>query len=321
MNTEQTAEQAFLQGTEPVHAQEHHITLSDTKDGMATDLVSGNMKHAMREAKATSRDLWFVPVSELTILDDFNVRTKNEQYTEDVRLIADSIKENGFYPHKPFAVIIMKRDGKDIIAVYDGHTRYDALQLAISEDYRVETVPCVAAPSGTTREDITVGLVTNNSGRTLEPMAIATVCKRLVSYGVDKATIAKRLGYTPPYVGGLLNLIGAPKKIRDMVNSGAVSASLAVATLRDQGERAVEVLEKGMVTAKQKGKDKVTARSLPTKPEKSAASTSTTPTPRKLTPLESGLTWINDNGQMEHSYAMLSAITGMTIPELKKTQL
>lgn len=274
------------------------------------DIVAGNIKAAMKGVDAKSRDLWMVPVSALTVMDEFNVRSKNESYFAAVREIADSIKTNGFYSHKPFAVIVKKDDnGDDVLAVFDGHTRFDALQLAISEGAAVERVPAVAAPAGTTLEDITVGLVTNNSGRPLEPMSLAVVCKRLIGYGLDNTEISKRLGFTPAYVGGLLSLIGAPKKIRDMVADGKVAATLAIATIRDEGLKAVDVLEKGLEVAKVSGKKKVTKKNL--------VSTKVAP-PRQPTPLEKGLEWINDNGQMEHSYSLLAAITGFTVDELKK---
>jgi ParB family transcriptional regulator, chromosome partitioning protein len=287
--------------------------MSNTLAGsnFSQDLVAGNMKSAMKDADAKSRDLWMVPVDKLVIMNEFNVRPKNDEYYAAVRAIADSIKENGFYSHKPFAVLVIKRDGQDVIAVYDGHTRYDGLQLAISEGVQVERVPAVAAPSGTTLEDITVGLVTNNSGRQLEPMGVAVVCKRLIGYGLNNSDIAKRLGFTSAYVGGLLSLVGAPKRIRDMVSDGKVSASLAVNTLRDEGEKAVTVLEAGLNAAKEVGKTKVTKKNLVTakKPVNTASI------------VKNGLVWINKNGQMDSSYELLSAITGKTVQELKKIKV
>ena len=277
----------------------------------SADLVAGNMKSAMKDADAKSRDLWMVPVDKLIIMDEFNVRPKNDEHQVAVRAIADSIKENGFYSHKPFAVLVIKRNGLDIIAVYDGHTRYEGLQLAISEGVLVERVPVVAAPSGTTLEDITVGLVTNNSGRQLEPMGVAVVCKRLIGYGLNNTDIAKRLGFTSAYVGGLLSLVGAPKRIRDMVSDGKVSATLAVNTLRDEGEKAVDVLEAGLDVAKDSGKTKVTKKNLVTT-KKSVTAGSV---------LEKGLVWINNNGQMTSSYELLAAITGKTVQDLKKIKV
>ena len=282
------------------------------------DIVASNIKVAMKSFDAKSRDLYYVPIDSLSIMDDFNVRSKNQDYTDSVRAIADSIIANGFYAHKPFAVLAMKENGKDILAVYDGHTRYDGLKLAISEGASIERVPVVCSPAGTTLEDITVGLVTNNSGRQLEPLAIAIVCKRLIGYGLDNVEIAKRLGFSNSYVGNMLMLIGAPKKIRDMVSNGQVSASLAVSTLRDHGEKAVSMLESGLVEAIESGKTKVTAKNVPvTLARKAKVAQTVVYEPRQETPLELGLAWIESNGGDDRAYSLMAAMTGMTVEELK----
>ena len=282
------------------------------------DIVSSNIKLTMKAIDATSRNLYYVPIDSLSIMDDFNVRSKNQDYADSVRAIADSIIANGFYAHKPFAVLAMKENGKDILAVYDGHTRYDGLKLAISEGASIERVPVVCSPAGTTLEDITVGLVTNNSGRQLEPLAIAIVCKRLIGYGLDNLEISKRLGFSPAYVGNMLMLIGAPKKIRDMVTKGQVSATLAVSTLRDHGENAVSMLESGLNEAIVSGKTKVTAKNVPVALSRKAKVTKDVViTPRQETPLELGLSWIQYHGGDARAYSLMAAMTGMTVEELK----
>ena len=282
-------------------------------------IVASNIKVAMKGVDAKSRDLYFVPIDCLKIMADFNVRAKNDTYFASVREIADSIKANGFYAHKPFAVIVMKENGSDILAVYDGHTRFDGLMLAISEGASIERVPVVCAPSGTTLEDITVGLVTNNSGRQLDPMGIAVVCKRLVGYGLDNTEIAKRLAFTPGYVGSMLTLIGAPKQIRDMVIDGKVSASLAIITLRDHGEQAIQVLDAGFVQAVEAGKTKVTQKNLPvatTKKSKKVVAPVATE-PRKPNTLELALEFLNNNIVGDSHYELVSAMLGFTVQELK----
>lgn len=285
----------------------------------AKTIVAGNIKSAMGSVDAKKRDMYYVPVDSLTIMDDFNVRSKNDDYATKVREIADSIKANGFYPHKPFAVMVIKENGAEVLAIYDGHTRFDGLKLAISEGVSIERVPVVCAPSGTTLEDITVGLVTNNSGRQLEPMGLAIVCKRLIGYGLDNSEISKRLGFSSGYVGNLLTLVGAPKVIRDMVSEGKVSATLAVTTLKDHGEDAVSILEESFAQATENGKTKITAKNVPTALPKKAKKVVPTlvVTPRAATPLELGLDYIKNNVCGDSHYALMSAMLGFTVEELK----
>jgi ParB-like chromosome segregation protein Spo0J len=117
-------------------------------------------------------------------------------------------------------------------------------------------------------EDLTVALVTSNSGRPLSPFEVATVCKRLVGYGMAPADIAKRLGYGKAYIDGLLDLVAAPKAVRDLVTAGKVSATLAVETLKKHGKQASKVLTDGVKQATASGKDRVTKKHVEAKPKK-----------------------------------------------------
>ena len=227
-----------------------------------TGVTAGSVKAAMKEAGATSRDLWYVPINEIVQLPDFNVRVKNDEYFAAVRAIADSIKENGFYPHKPIACMVIKQDGKDILAVIDGHTRHDGAKLAQSEGVPLEKLPVVTTQLGVTLEDAIAGIAINNSSNPLTPMALGIICKRLVSFGWSNSKISAKLCFTPAYVGQLLQLVSAEKVIRDMVNNGEISATLAVTVMKDEGEKAAEVLTQAVETAKSKGKGKATAKHL-----------------------------------------------------------
>lgn len=211
-------------------------------------------------AQRVDRTIFKIEPDKLTVLPDFNPRIETEALRARVRYIADSIKANGFYAHKPIACIIIKQDGQDVIVPYDGHTRLKGAKLAISEGYPLETVYISVAPAGTTLEDVTVGFVTNNTDGTLQPLEIGFVCKRLQGYGLDNTTIAKRLGLSVAYVGQLFELVGSDKKIRDMVSEGKVSATLAVQTIKAEGEHAAEVLKEAVQTAEQQGKVKATAK-------------------------------------------------------------
>lgn len=232
-----------------------------------TGVTSGSIKSAMKNAGATSRDLWYVPPAEINQLDDFNVRVKNEDYSASVRMLADSIKANGFYAHKPIACMVIKRNGSDVLAIIDGHTRYDAAMLAISEGAQIDKLPVVTTQSGTSLEDAIAGLVTNNNGKPLAPMALGIVCKRLVSFGWTNSKVAQKLAMTPAYVGQLLQLVSADKAIRDLVNEDKISATLAVQTINQEGEKAKEVLQEAVKTAEKAGKTRATSKHVkPFKP-------------------------------------------------------
>jgi ParB family chromosome partitioning protein len=208
----------------------------------------------------TSSDLWKAPRSALHIDPNFNVRVHDAEYKAHIRTIADSIKANGFYPDKPIAGFVAKRDGQDVIIVTDGHSRIAGFDLAVSEGFEGTDLPVVTKPRGTSMEDLTIALVTSNSGRQLAPYEVALVCKRLVGYGMEPKAIAQRLGFTLVYVNGLLDLVAAPKALRDLVASGKVSATLAIETLRKEGSDAAKVLTAGVKEATASGKERVTKK-------------------------------------------------------------
>ena len=230
------------------------------------ELTSGNVKAAMKDSGATSRDLWQVPIGDIRILDGFNVRTKSESYRSRVEYLAALILENGFNQSKPLSGYVALVDGKQTIYLTDGHRRLAAAQAAIKRGAEIENLPVVVSPKGTSVEDLTVGLVTMNDGEPLSQYEVGVVCKRLVGFGMDEKTIAKKLGMTPQRVSDLLSLIGAPKAVRDLVSDGTVSASQAIETVKKHGDKAAAKLEAGVTKARASGKKKATKKHIDDKP-------------------------------------------------------
>lgn len=225
-------------------------------------VVAGNVKAAMKDAGASSGDLWRVPRDQIKVLPNFNVRIRNEEHRAQVRMLANSMLANGYHQDKPLAGYVAVEDGQNVIYVTDGHTRLEAVDLANSEGAEIEVLPVVTKPKGTSLEDITVALVTSNSGRHLQPIEVGEVCKRLIGYGLDENAIAKRLNLTAPYVGELLTLAGAPARIRKLVGEGKIASTLAMSTMKKHPEQAAEMLEEAVETAKAAGKDRATAKHL-----------------------------------------------------------
>lgn len=227
-------------------------------------LVQGAVKKVMTAIEAPSRDLWQVAPQDIRVMEGFNVRVKDDAYYAHIRSIADSIKTEGFFPHKPLAGYVAVEDGVQVIYLHDGHCRFDGAKLAISEGADLKRLPLVVSAAGTSLEDLTVGLVRDNSGRPLSTYETAVVCKRLSRFGWDSAQIAKRLGFSSAqYVDGLLTLIAAPLELRQMVINGVVSASVAIDTLAKHGDKALDVLRAAQQKANGAGKTKVTQKFMP----------------------------------------------------------
>jgi len=210
--------------------------------------------------------LWKVPLEDLHVIDGFNVRVGTSEHREHVEALAKSISENGFYQSKPLAGYVALVSGKQVIYVTDGHCRLEATRKAIERGADIKVLPVVVSPKGTSMEDLTVALVISNNGKPLSLYETGLVCKRLVGYGWDEKEVAKRLGMQPPRVADLLDLVAAPKEVRSLVISGAVSASQAIETLKKHGENAGAKLKAGVDKAEKSGKKKATKKHIDDKP-------------------------------------------------------
>lgn len=234
-----------------------------TSLGVSPDivLVGGSIKGAMKAANASSRDLWIVQRNAIRVIENFNVRVHNQALTDHIRGLANSMKLEGFKPEHPLAGFVSNEGGELVIYLTDGHNRLEAFDIAVSEGAEMTELPMVVSSKSRSMEDITVGLVTSNSGKPLDTLEKAFVCKRLTQFNWDSKRIAERLGIsTSTYVDDLLLLAGAPSDVVMMVVNAQVAAATAIDMLKKHGNKAPQMLEEGLERAKTQGKDKVTKR-------------------------------------------------------------
>jgi len=212
------------------------------------------MQFRDHEAVKGKRDSYPVDPRELKVDPAYNVRDmKDPETIEHVRWLADSIKESGV--RVPLEV---RLEGDDIYVV-SGHCRLAATMLAIKEGAEIETVPTIPEPKGTNEIERVLNLVISNSGKSLTPLAIAEVVRRLMAFGWDAAKIAQRLGWkSAATVDQYTTLLGAAPDVQEMVRSGAVAASTAAKVVKKEGNKAGATLA---AAAKQSG-GKVTAKTI-----------------------------------------------------------
>lgn len=228
-------------------------------------LISASSRQAAKNGGGSSRDHWFVDRSQIRVMDGFNVRIKNQSYAQYVRWLADQMKQVGFRVDKSISCYAAKdAEGKPILYVTDGHTRLDAYDLATSEGCDLGQIPVALGQELQNQniEDLTVGLVTTNSGRELTALEKAAVYKQLINFRWTEASIAERLGVTSQHVQNMLILASAPPEIRQMVANEEVSASMAIDTIRSHGVEAVARLAAALEGARQAGQSKATKKFL-----------------------------------------------------------
>jgi len=200
--------------------------------------------------------LWFDPRI-LKIEEGLNGRNlQSPEIRDHIEWLASSIAEQGVL--KPLE-IFNRADG---VYVSDGHCRLAATLIAIDRGAKIESVPCVPEMRGTNTVDRILNQNIANAGRPLTALEAGQNIKRALHMGWTIDQIAKKLGRSLSYIENALTLQEAPQEVKEAVQAGEISATLAQATLRSAGESASEVIRTGIAKAKECGKRKVTAKIL-----------------------------------------------------------
>jgi ParB-like chromosome segregation protein Spo0J len=194
-------------------------------------------------------DMYQLAPALIEIDPGFNVRSDTPAVRDHILAIAESIKSGGFMQTRPLTV----RMQGDRVVVTDGHCRLLAVRLAIAEGCEIQTIPCLPEARGTNEADRALMLLTSNSGLPLTGLEQAEVVKRLLAFGWPESQIASRIGRTRQHVASLLELAEAPHAVREMVRDGAVSPTVAIAAIRQDGTGAAAVLQ-AAIAASPKGK-------------------------------------------------------------------
>ncbi|MGN6701473.1 MAG: ParB/RepB/Spo0J family partition protein [Burkholderiaceae bacterium] len=191
----------------------------------------------------------------------FNLRIEDEDFLASIKALADFIIGGGKVP--PLEVRPRDEGG---VWIVDGHRRVKALKLARKHGAEVGPVP-VEPFSGDEAQRV-ARIMTSAEGRPLSPIEQAEGYRRLIAQGLSAADVAKLVNRTRQQVDNILMLASAPESIREMVRDGLVSATLAVETLRKDGEeKAVKKLEDALHKVKAEKKEgkkagRVTAASV-----------------------------------------------------------
>jgi|HigsolmetaAR203D_1030402.scaffolds.fasta_scaffold13613_1 Predicted transcriptional regulators len=205
-------------------------------------------------------DIYRVSPYDLSVKPGWNSRDPNDpSNAEHIDNLARSIAEHGV--KQPLT--IYQEDGK--FFVEDGHCRLEAALRAI-ERYGAQKdmlIPVRMGDKEATEQDRVLSQIIRNSGKPLSPIEMGTVFKTLRNLGMSDSEIARRSAVSRPWVSMLVDLVDMPPAITDLVRSGAISATLAIETVKDFGgdvQAAAEVLRGAVDAAKASGKDRATAK-------------------------------------------------------------
>lgn len=197
----------------------------------------------------------------IEVEEGFNARSfDNPEVMDHVNSLALSISKMGV--QKPLTI----RNKKNKFYLTDGECRLRATFLAI-EKYGAEirAIPCRVQDRSMSEADAVLSLVVDNNGMSLQPLEQGAVFKRLMSFGWTFADIADKAGITSTRVMQLVDLQGLPDKVKEMIRTGKVAATLAATIAREHDfdeDKTVACLEDAACRATAGGKQRVTARHI-----------------------------------------------------------
>lgn len=224
-------------------------------------MTARSFKQMIKDGDVKRADAMKVRLEDLHEEPGFNLRAEGEDLEASIDALAEFIADGGQVP--PLEVR-PRADGG--VWIVDGHRRTRAYRKldAAGRLVRDPSGACwvsVVAFTGNDAERV-ARVITSQEGRKLEPLELSAGYKRLAAFGWSADQIAKKVGKTRQHVDQMLILADAPSAVHAMVKDGAVSAAVAVETVRKHGEESADVLDGELQKAKAAGKAKVTAGTM-----------------------------------------------------------
>jgi ParB/RepB/Spo0J family partition protein len=195
------------------------------------------------ETLATKRgDLMSVSPNNIVVEEEFNVRIDYG----DLEGLMNSIIANGQIE----PVLGYKIQGSEQYVLTDGHRRFKAIQMAIEKGHEIPYVKLIKTSSNA-EDRLFQMVITGVDKKPLTPLEEAETYKRLVALGYEPKEIASRVGKSLPHVYNGLKLAEAPKKIKNAIQNGSISATTVTQIIREvgEGEDVVEIIETAITNA------------------------------------------------------------------------
>ncbi|WP_283647729.1 ParB/RepB/Spo0J family partition protein [Hafnia paralvei] len=197
--------------------------------------------------ETTVKKTFLVPLSELYVEPGFNVRDIDQAHVEEFR---DAFIDGEYLP--PLAVQVTEQGVK----IIDGHHRYYGAKLATEAGHEIPRLECKDFVGS--EADRIAFMVTSSQGKPLSQLERAAAYQRLSNQGWESSEIARKVKRSIADVEHHLALLEVGDGLIEMVKSGEVAATTAVALSREHGVNASSVAADQMVKAKAAGKKKLT---------------------------------------------------------------
>ena len=214
---------------------------------------------------AESEKILQLSPDQLRELPGFNVRLADDpDNVQHIAELAESIFHVGVL--EPLTAYYVKSDtDPDYWVVTNGHCRLEAVKQAIARGAPIKTIPVRLENKRASEADHTFSMIARNSGKSLSQLELGVACKRMVAFGWSEQSLADKSGYSLQHVRDCLALASAPEAVKKLVETGQVSATLAMhAIAAEGGEKASAILTEAVAEAEKeaavkpakKGKEK-----------------------------------------------------------------
>lgn len=144
------------------------------------------------------------------------------------------------------------------VIVVDGHHRREAYLHLIGEGHDIKRVDCRQFRGNDV--DRIAHLLTSAQGKPLTPLQMGIQYKKMMNLNLTEKEIAARIGKSAQHVKDMVVLACANADVHAQVNSGKVSAKVAMKIVKKHGDAAGKVIADHVATAEAAGKKKVTEK-------------------------------------------------------------
>lgn len=211
----------------------------------------------IREIAERRGELLHIDPRKLSIREGWNSRDITDPANiEHINELSSSIAQIGV--KEPLKVVW--EDDKAYVT--NGHCRLMATMQAIKNGAEIKTVQVLTEDKYANEADRVFTQIASNSGKPLTTLEQATVFKKLLDLGWSQKDISEKSGKTPSRVSQILELLTMPEAVKKMVKEGEVSATLAMQTVKEKGNKATAVLSDAVKEAHAEGKDKASPKHM-----------------------------------------------------------
>lgn len=217
-----------------------------------------NTPSRLRDLKVGVRDMIMLPPNAIRVEQGHNPRNyrlpENREHLEELK---KSITAIGVQ----VPLLVRFDSGTKQAVLVDGECRLQAVLELVKEGVEIVSVPTIQV-SGNNEADRLVLALTANTGKPLSKWEIGTAFKRLIGFGWPVEQISTRMGYSPRYVNECVELSDAPEEVKRLLSEEAVTPSLALKHIREDGTNSSAILngKAQAARAKSPGTKKATAK-------------------------------------------------------------